>query len=180
MMNKKGSMVGIFVFIILAFVLVLTSVIFIYITSETETQLQDTLGRMDLGDTEGNNASQVIDNTIGVSNTAFATLHWVTIFIIGAMMISILIGSYLVTTKPIFLIPYFIMMIIAIIVSVPIANTYETLLNNAILSGTFSDFSGANWLMLRLPWLVTIIGFAGGIILFTRAGSKQQQYAYGY
>lgn len=178
MMNKKGSMVGIFVFIVIALVMILTLVILTYIFNETEYQLQQTLGQMDLGDTQGNNASVVIENTMGSANTSFATLHWISVFIIGAMIISIMIGNFLVTTKPVFLIPYLILMIIAVIVSVPIANTYEILLENEVLSGTFTNFSGANWIMLRLPWLVGLIGFVGAIILFSRAGSKSNPYSY--
>lgn len=177
MINKRGGFTDLFIFMIFAIVIVLVSVVMIYIGNETESQLQDTLGKMDnLKDTEGNNASQVITNTIGVTNLSFQALQWISVLLIGGMIISIFIGSYLVTTKPVFFVPYLFITIIAIVVSVPIANTYETLMNNETLSSTFSGFMGANWIMLNLPIWITIVGITGGIIMFSRMGKSEEVY----
>ena len=177
--NKRGGFTDLFLFMIFAFVIILVSGVMIYIGIEIEDQLQKSLGKMDLGDTMGNNASVVIDNTIGVTNTTFQALHWITVFLIGGMILSIFIGSYLVTTKPIFFIPYLFIVIIAIIVSIPMSNSYEILINNPTLSSTFAEFTGANWIMLNLPVWITIIGITGAIIMFSRIGRKEES-AYGY
>jgi len=175
--DKKGGFSDLFIFMIFALVIIFISVLMIYIGGETQDQLQDTLGNMDgLHDTDGNNASQVIDNTMGSTNASFQSLHWITVFLIVGMIISIFIGSYLVTTKPIFFVPYLFITIIAIVVSVPISNTYETLMENATLSSTFAGFTGANWIMLNLPIWITIVGIAGGIIMFSRMGRKEERY----
>jgi len=81
--QKRGGFTDLFLFMIFAFVIVLVSVVFIYIGIEAEDQLQETMGTMDLHDTVGNNASQVIDNTMGVTNTTFSALHWITVFLMG-------------------------------------------------------------------------------------------------
>lgn len=174
--DKRGGFTDLFIFMIVAFIVVLISVVFIFIGNQTQDQLQDSLGKMDLHDTEGNNASQVIDNTVGATNSSFQALEWISIFLIAGMIISIFIGSYLVTTKPIFFIPYIFITIIAIVVSVPISNTYETLMNDPTLASTFTGFTGASWIMLNLPIWITIIGFAGGIIMFARMGKKEERY----
>jgi len=171
--NKKGAFADLFIFMIFALVIIFISVLFVYMGNLTTDKLHETVGTMDLHDTVGNNASQVIDNTMGDVNVSFQALHWITIFLIVGMIISIFIGSYLVTTKPIFFIPYLFVVIIAIIVSVPIANTYETLLTNETLASTFAGFTGANWIMLNLPIWITIIGITGGIIMFSRMGKKE-------
>jgi len=178
-MNKRGGFTDLFIFMIVALVVVLISVVFIYIGNQTHDQLQSSLGTMDLHDTQGNNASQVITNTVGSTNTTFQALHWISVFLIAGMIISIFIGSYLVTTKPIFFIPYIFITLIAIVVSVPISNTYETLMSNATLSSTFAGFTGASWIMLNLPIWITIIGFGGGIIMFARMGKREERYYYG-
>jgi len=178
--NKKGGLTDLFIFMIFAFVIILISVLWIYMGGQAHDKLQETIGQMDLHDTQGNNASVVVDNTIGEFNTTISALHWITIFLIAGMILSIFIGSYLVTTKPIFFIPYIFIVIIAIVVSVPMANTYETLMSDAILSETFTGFTGANWIMLNLPIWITIIGIAGGIIMFSRMGKKEEQNFYGY
>jgi len=179
LIDKRGGFTDLFIFMIFAFVIVLISVVMVYIGVTTENQLQESLSKMDLHDTQGNNASQVITNTMGVTNTTFTALYWITVFLIGGMIISIFIGSYLVTTKPIFFIPYIFITAIAVVVAVPMANTYEKLMTDATLSGTFSNFIGANWIMLNLPVWISIIGIAGGIIMFSRMG-KNEERSYGY
>ena len=168
--GKRGGFTDLFIFMILAFVIVLISVIMIYIGNETEDQLQKTIGKMDLHDSTGQNASQVITSTFGAVNQSYAALYWIAIFLIGGMIVGIFIGSYLVTTKPIFFIPYIFIVIIATIVAVPISNAYETLANTKDLASTFTGFTGANWIMLNLPIWIVIIGFTGAMIMFSRRG----------
>lgn len=175
--NKKGGFCDLFIFMIFGIVIVLVCVVMIYISGITTDKLHETMDDMDLSDGQGNNASQVIDNTVGVTETSFLALQWISVFLIFGMMLGIFIGSYLVTTKPIFFVPYLFIVIIAIVVSVPLSNTYETLSNNATLNPTFLGFAGANWIFLHLPIWITIIGITGGIIMFTRMG-KEEQYVY--
>ncbi len=179
--NKRGGFTDLFIFMIFALVIVFVSVLWIYMGGITKDRLQETVGQMDLHDTEGNNASVVIENTMGDGgfNGSIQALHWITVFLIAGMILSIFIGSYLVTTKPIFFIPYLFIVILAIVVSVPLSNTYEQLMSDATLSSTFAGFTGANWIMLNLPIWITIIGITGGIIMFSRMGKKEENL-YGY
>ncbi len=176
--NKRGGFSDLFIFMIFAFVIILISVVMTYIGITTEDQLQETLGKMDLHDTVGNNASQVISNSMGAVNNSYGALPWITVFLIGGMVLSIFIGSYLVTTKPIFFIPYIFIVIIAIVVSVPMSNSYEVIMNEQTLSGTFTAFSGASWIMLNLPIWITIIGISGGIIMFSQMGKRKEEQFY--
>jgi len=180
-MNKKGGFTDIFLFMIFAFIIVLISVVWIFIGGEVEDQLHDTLGQMDFGnETKGTpNATQLIDNSVGKTNISFGALRWISVLLIIGMALSIFIGSYLVTTKPIFFIPYIFITIIAIVVSVPISNTYEILMTDPTLASTFAGFTATNFMILQLPMFVTIIGITGGIIMFTRMGKREEQY-YGY
>lgn len=174
--NKRGGFTDLFIFMIFAMVIVFVSVLWIYMGNQASDKLQETIGQMDLHDTQGNNASVVVENTVGSGgfNGSIQALHWITVFLIAGMILSIFIGSYLVTTKPIFFIPYLFIVIIAIVVSVPMSNTYETLMSDATLSSTFAGFTGANWIMLNLPIWITIIGITGGIIMFSRMGKKEE------
>ena len=175
-MNKRGGFTDLFIFMIFAFVIVLISVLWIYMGGMAQDQLHASMDGMDLGDTVGNNASQVIDNTIGAFNTSISALQWITVFLMVGMILSIFIGSYLVRTKPIFFIPYLFIVIIAIIVSVPMSNGYETLMSNETLSGTFQLFMGANFIMLNLPMWISIVGIMGGIIMFSQMGKGEEVY----
>ena len=174
--NKRGGFTDLFIFMILAFVLVMISAIMIYIGNVTEEQLQETVGKMNLHDSTGQNASVVISQTFGAVNQSYAALYWITIFLIVGMIVGIFIGSYLVTTKPIFFIPYIFIVIIAIIVAVPISNAYETIANTPDLASTYAGFTGANWIMLNLPIWIAIIGFTGAMIMFSRMGKREADF----
>jgi len=171
--NKKASFIDLFVFIIFAFVIVMATGILLYIFGQAEDQLQETVGKMDLG-TEGNNASQIIANTVGSANISFKALYWLSVLIIFGMILGIFIGSYMVTTKPIFFVPYLFIWIIAIIVAVPISNTYETLQADATLGSTYANFVGANFILNYLPMVVGIVGMIGAIIMFSRMGRREE------
>lgn len=178
--NKRGGFTDLFIFMIVAFVIVLFCGVFLYITNEATDELRDNIDNLGLKGDGNQNASQVLENTLGQATLSFDALYWISVFLIFGMIIAIFIGSYMVTTKPIFFIPYIFIVIIAVIVAVPISNAYETLSSNATLSSTFAGFVGAGWIMGRLPIIVSIVGIVGGIIMFVRMGKREEQLYYGY
>jgi len=174
-MKKQGGFTDLFLFMIFAFVIILICGIFIYFGGRVTTQVHEKMDNMTFGNAGTINTSKTIDETIGKVNQSYQALYWISVFLIVGMVLSIFIGSYLVTTKPVFFIPYVFITIIAIIISVGISNAYETVIADATLSSTFSKFVGANFIMLRLPIWITIVGIVGGIIMFVRMGSKENQ-----
>lgn len=176
--NKQGGFTDLFLFMIFAFILILFSAVFIYIGVTVTDELKAHADDFKLNN-ENTNVTVVIDQTIGQTNTAYQSLYWISIFLIGGMILGIFIGSYLVTTKPVFFIPYIFITIIAVIVAVGIANAYEQVIINPTLASTFANFVGANFIMLRLPMWISIIGIAGGIIMFVRMGTREETYPYG-
>jgi len=172
-MNKLGGFTDMFLLIIVSFVIVVFAGIFIYFGGEVQEKVTEEFADMENLNT---NTTQLIEETIGEANQSYQALHWISIFLIFGMIISIFIGSYLVTTKPIFLLPYIIILIVAVIVAVGMSNAYETIIANPTLSDTFSGFAGSNWILLNLPFLIAGVGLVGGIIMFSRIGSKQEVY----
>jgi hypothetical protein len=169
-MNKKGGMSDLFIFMIFSFAILLICGIFIYMGGNITSQVHEKMDTMQFGDA---NTTQVIDQTLGKVNQAYQSLYWISIFLMVGMVLSIFIGSYLVTTKPIFFIPYLFIVIIAIIIAVGLSNAYETVIADPTLASTFAGFVGANFIMLQLPIWISIIGIVGGIIMFVRMGSKE-------
>lgn len=176
--NKRGGFTDLFLFMIFAFVLVVFSGIFIYISTTATDQMRDTLPSMDLVGDGNNNVSVVIENTMGKADLSFKALYWISVFLIFGMIIAIFIGSYMVTTKPVFFIPYLFVVIIAVIVAVPISNAYEILRDDPTLASTFANFIGSNWILNQLPIIIAIVGVAGGIIMFTRMGKREEELGY--
>jgi F0F1-type ATP synthase assembly protein I len=169
-MNKQGGFTDLFIFMIFSFAILLICGIFIYIGGTVTTEVHEKMDTMQFGDA---NTSQVIDQTFGKVNQAYQSLYWIAVFLMVGMVISIFIGSYLVTTKPIFFVPYLFIVIIAVIIAVGLSNAYELVIQNPTLASTFAGFVGANFIMLQLPMWIAIIGITGGIIMFVRMGSKE-------
>lgn len=177
-MNKTGGFTDLFLFIIVGFVLVLVSGIMIYLSFTVNEKLDENLGQMDFGDKTG---EEIIEESMGKVDTSFQALYWIASFIIVGMILSIFMGSYLVTTRPIFFVPYIFVIVIAIIVSTAVSNAYHVLIATPEVASIYAGFTGANFIMLNLPIWVTIIGFVGGLIMFLRMGSKEQEiYGGGY
>jgi hypothetical protein len=163
---------------IVAFVIVLISGVFIYFGGKVNSEVHSVLDSKTFGDVNG---SAIVDQTLGKVNQSYQALYWISIFLIVGMIISIFIGSYLVTTKPIFFIPYIFILIIAIVVSVGISNAYEEVAQTPMLADIYAGFIGANFILSKLPIWIAIIGIVGGIIMFARMGSKENEiYGGGY
>ena len=82
----------------------------------------------------------------------------------------------MVTTKPIFFVPYIFIVIIAIIVAVAISNAYELIYATPTLTSTFAKFVGSNFVLAKLPIIIAIVSIAGGIIMFVKMGKKEEGY----
>jgi len=175
--NKQGGFSDLFMFMIFSFAILLICGIFIYLGGDVLTQVHETMNNMTFGSA---NTTQVIDDTFGAVNRSYQSLYWIAVFLMVGMVISIFIGSYLVTTKPVFFIPYAFITIIAIIVSVGLSNAYEQVIADPTLASTFTGFIGANFIMMALPIWVTIIGFVGAIIMFVRMGNRESEIYGGY
>ena len=176
--NKRGGFTDLFMFIIVTVILVFFFVVMFYSASTIKEQLHTTLDTKGSGsDSESNvNYSSTIDDTFGNVNVAFESLWWIALFLIIGMIVSIFIGSYMVTTRPVFFVPYIFIVIIAIFVAVGISNGYEKVMENATLSSTFNEFLGANFILQYFPLWIAVIGITGGIIMFIRMGKGE---AYG-
>lgn len=175
-MNRRGSFVGLFLFMIVALILVITSGIFLYVGQTTSDALHEQLDPLSTPEV---NYTQIISQTIDKVPASYEVLKWGAIVLIFAMIISIFISSYLVTTKPIFFVPYIIFVFIAVILAVVMANAYDEILNaDNALAVTLQSFVGANFMLLYLPMIVGAVGIIGGIIMFASYKIGQEQSVY--
>lgn len=174
-MNKKGAYSDLFLVMIFALIIVVISVVFVYMGGKIYDEVLDKIPDLD-----NSNETEVIDNTIGEVNYAYSSLTWLSVLLIGGMVLSVFIGSYMVTTKPVFFIPYIFIWIIAIILSVGISNGYETMTTQSSeLASTFTTFTGANWWFAYLPVWIAVVGIIGGVIMYSQMGKRQEAVYYG-
>lgn len=159
-MNKKGSILDPIIWIVLAIVTIFILAGFLYMFNQLNTELRSI-------DTGSLNMTDIADDTITPVNSALNT--WMPILayiIIFTSIISIFIHNYLIKSHPLFIAVYIVLGIVAIIVSVYISNFYVDFLSNEVLGSTLERFTGANFIMTWLPYIVTIINAIGTILLF--------------
>jgi F0F1-type ATP synthase assembly protein I len=178
-MNKQGGMTDIFLFLVISVIVVFISVIFIYIGGQAYSEIKEKSFELE-GIAGDKNVTEIVDNSIGKVNQAYQSLYWISVMLIVGMIVSIFISSYLVTTKPVFFIPYIFLTIIAVIVSVGISNAYELVMQDPTLASTFVGFIGANFIMLHLPLWIVVIGIGGAVIMFARMGNREAEIYGGY
>jgi len=176
-MNRKGGFTDLFIFMIIAFVLMLVVGIFVYIGATAYSELREQFSQQE-DSFENQNVTQTVENTLGEVPVAYSVLYWGSIILLFGMVMGIFVSSYLVTTRPIFFVPYIILVFVAIIVSVPIANVYEEVITNPTLASSFNNFVGSNYFMLYLPYIVSVVGVVGGIIMFASMKRGQNEQAY--
>jgi hypothetical protein len=162
---------------IVAVIILFVSGLFIHMGLRVQDQLDESMAGMQTPG--GTNYTEITGATFGDVNIAYSSLYWISILLIVGMIFSIFIGSYMVTTRPIYFVPYLFIVIIAVFVSVGISNAYQEVLENPTLASTFAGFIGSNYIMFNLPIWIVVIGFVGGIIMFVRMKS-QEAMAYGY
>lgn len=181
MMNKKsigkrGGLTDIFIFMALAFCIALISIAFVYIGNVTHDKIQEKSPFLQEQISPEDNATQIIDNTIGGVNIAYQSLKWITGMLIVGMILSILISSFLVRVHPVFFVAYILISIIAVIVSVPLSNTYEVIYNDPVLASSFTGFYAQTFIFAYLPIWITAIMFIVGIVLFVNM-QRRDEYA---
>ena len=157
-MSKKGSIMDIFIWIIMGIVLLVFFGSMLYAYNEIEE------GFMSTDDELIQNATQ---NTLGQVNSALGPgLHTMAFVIIFVSGISILIHNFLVKAHPAWFITYVFISIVAVIFSVYISNAYTNMLDNEVIGQSLAGFAGANFIMQWLPLFTTVIGLFGAVFLF--------------
>jgi len=168
-MNNKGqisaSYADVFLFIIISFVAVVFFGILYFGFGQVETVLKSV--EMDFSGSSGfSNFTDVVDATYGQVYDAYGFLRIITYVIMFSMVLVILISNYLVRINPVFFLLYIMVCMVAIVVSAYVSNTYEGLLLDPTFGSTLMSFEGSSYVMLYLPYWVTVITLVGGLIMF--------------
>lgn len=168
MINKKAetNIFLIFTFIVSAVLVLFLFAGIIYISGLLNTEFHNIGVRNEQSGGIGANLTEASDVVFGSLYSMAGTLRLVSfVYIMGIACIIILTGFYE-RKHPILFFAYVLIIVLAIITSVPISNYYEDILSQGIMGGELSTFTLSNFIMAKLPLVVMIIGFLGGIGLF--------------
>ena len=112
------------------------------------------------------NESEPTVKALGGITETLTRLDALIFAVLVAFILGIIITGFLVGGHPIFMFIYFIVIILSVVISTVLANTWETATATAQLTSSLTAFPITNFIMLKLPIFVTIIGFIGIVVMF--------------
>jgi hypothetical protein len=111
------------------------------------------------------NMTAASDMTFGQIAQSSQALKIVAVVYILSFGMFIVLSNFFVKYHPFFFFVYILISLLAVIMSVPIANSYHNIYPT-IYDGTLLSWTTANWLVERLPTIVMVISILGAIALF--------------
>lgn len=162
-MKKKAHLMDIFIWMIVGFIVLLFLATWVYgwgLMTDTMTDIGM------IGRNNSVNVSKAAEDTFGAINRTNLGWHIVAFAVIFAMAISILISNFLIKAHPVFFGLYIFVVVLAIVFSAFLSNSYENIMTNLVIGETLSGFKAGSYIMLNLPLWTAIIGIFGAIFLF--------------
>lgn len=87
---------------------------------------------------------------------------------IGLTLFMIITG-YISGTNPIFAAVYFIILVIAVVISPILSNIWEDVSTASVFGTTVSNFPISNHILLNLPIYITVVGIIAFVAMFVRS-----------
>lgn len=129
-------------------------------------------------ETGGLNFSEAKEMTFEKVDPAFNLLRVIGFFIFMASGVSIWVSNRFTTTRAEFFILYIFIMLVAVVASAYIANSYVDLRNLQIFEGKMEEFGYINYFYQYLPWIVAVM-MGIGLIIGMVSKSQSKVYATG-
>ena len=121
------------------------------------------------------NESAAAVSALQGSQKVTAQMDYVIFGVFIGLVLAIIITGWFIGGNPIFMAIYFLISIIAVVISTVFANTWETVSQASIFGTDVAAFPITNNLMLNLPIYMAVIAFLGLVVMFAKpyfAGSS--------
>jgi len=110
--------------------------------------------------------SEGVDDYVVKSENAILSFDNMMLFVIVGLSVFVLISSAVVFNHPAFFVIGFFMLVIAVILSAIISNTFWDISNTAMMAATASAFPKITFLMNNLPMYIAFMGIACMIAMY--------------
>ena len=114
---------------------------------------------------DSSSTKTALESADGVASAKFDSLV-VGLFI--GYILGMIITSWIVGGNPIFMFIYFIVVVVSVILSMVLANTWETVTQASVFGSTINNFPITNHIISYLPLYIAIIGIIGLIVMFAK------------
>jgi len=159
--NKRGNPAEITLFLIVIFFLAIAMVVALY----ANTKIQSIISTTALNQSA---AYGSINDSFNYVNSFVVQRGFVLFFTI--LCIGILVSSFLVRAHPVFLFIYIFTLGIAILVSMYLANTYESVVTNPEFAAIATNYTMITFVMQHIAKILLAVGALSFIILFGKSG----------
>ena len=166
-MNKKGTARDIIFFAIVIFTFGIGFFVVDYMINTSVDKL--------LENEQINGTAGTVTALEGMKTTALR-MDYVVFGLFIALILGMIITAWFVGGHPIFMFIYFLVVVIGVVISTVLANTWEHITQNITVFGTtIQNFTITNNIIINLPIYVGILGFIGLIVMFTSSSMKGEQ-----
>jgi hypothetical protein len=157
-MNSKGTAQNIFLFVIGGFIFATLALVGWYVVnSQVMPQLQPLIG-----------TDPVVNETLNTYSESLDSLDYAMFAIFFGFMAGAIVAALLVRTHPIFFFIYLLLIVMAIVISVPLSNNWQTMETQLSMTGNLSITS---FIMGNLPILTAVLGVIAMVISFIKMSS---------
>lgn len=154
----QGDIVAIVAFLVIAMIIAISFLLFSYIFHTTATIFQPL---------------QIVNSTVGqqavtaMDDFGTSSLQQIFLFVFMGMLLALMISSFLVSSHPVFLIIYILLLVINIIIAIFAGNAYQ-MLNTGELAATYASQTIISTIMENIVRITLVASALSLILLFAR------------
>jgi hypothetical protein len=164
--DKKAQIKSILLFMIVIFAVGFTIILGKFVLTQFTTAFEETVSESEM---DPDVTTDVLDSMA----TQYATFDYAMVIMVIAMIIGLIITSYMIPTHPIFVVINILGIFILVFVGMLFVNIYGQLINDgdAELATTVDSFSFIPYLITFLPFIGAIAILITSIIMYVRGSS---------
>ena len=89
--------------------------------------------------------------------------------VLTGLMLFMVVSAFFIDTHPIFFFSSILVLVVALVVAPPIANTFEEIVNEAVFVDTKAEFPVTNFIFDKYPLFILSMSLPVGVVLFGKA-----------
>ena len=114
------------------------------------------------------NSSKKTVETLEGADKAVDRYDWLGFIFFLSLAVGILVTGWLVGGHPLFMFAYFLVIVVAVIISPFLSNAFETFFSNAVFGTTINGFPICAHIISHLGLYTAIIGIFGFVVMFAK------------
>lgn len=158
-MNRKGDISGGIVLIIIVFFLAISFIVVAFANDKIKNIIEDT----------PLNQSEAADNIItSIDYLTTTSINRAFIFLFSFLIIGMMLSSFLVRVHTAWIFLYVLFLVFSVIIAVPLANTYQAVIEASALSGIAAQQTAITFVMQHSVKILIGATLLSWIILFAK------------